>query len=172
MGIDVIPSALHMCLWPYHINWGLHPSSVDASLDIPGRSHNFPFFHARKALLVGHWVTALPLFSCGIHFISPLTEVVLHGMGLVHLLHVWWLAIHKGTPTSDVMRRSWFQWRMCDLLCWFITLYKGLSVVIWCATSQVSSSHLSLIFLFPLKASTFTSTRWPGFKFTVLIFLL
>ena len=33
-------------------------------------------------------------------------------------------------------------------------------------TSQVSSSHLSLIFLFPFQASAFTSTRSPGFKFT------
>ena len=30
---------------------------------------------------------------------------------------------------------------------------------------------LSLIFLFPLKASAFTSTRSPGFKFTAPIFL-
>ena len=39
------------------------------------------------------------------------------------------------------------------------------------STSQVSSSHLSLIFLFPFQASTFTSTRSPGFKFTAPIFL-
>ena len=39
--------------------------------------------------------------------------------------------------------------------------------MIWHTTSQVSSSHLSLMFLFPLKASAFTSTRSPGFKFTV-----
>ena len=39
-----------------------------------------------------------------------------------------------------------------------------------CTTSQVSSSHLSLIFLFPFQASTFTSTRLPGFKFTVHLF--
>ena len=35
----------------------------------------------------------------------------------------------------------------------------------------ISSSHLSLIFLFPFQASAFTSTRLPGFKFTALIFL-
>ena len=56
-------------------------------VDIHSRSHNFPFFHPREALLVGCWVTTLPLFSCGIHFFSPLTEVVLHGVGLVHLSH-------------------------------------------------------------------------------------
>ena len=125
MGIDIIPSTLHTCsfrgLQPHHITWGLHPSSVDTLVDVHGRSHNFLFFHPREALLVGHWVTTLPLFSCGIHFISPLTEVVLHGVGLVHLSCVWWLPMYKGTPTSDTMK-SWFWWRMCDLPCWFITL--------------------------------------------------
>ena len=57
-----------------------------------GRCHdpscNFPFFHPREALLVGHWVTALPSFSCGIPLSSPPMEVVLHGVGLVHLSHV------------------------------------------------------------------------------------
>ena len=36
---------------------------------------------------------------------------------------------------------------------------------------MVSSSHLSLIFLFPLEASAFTSTRSPVFKFMAPIFL-
>ena len=91
--------------------------------------------HPRDFLLVGHCVTALPLFS-------------------------------------DMMRRSQFQCRTCDFLCWLVTSYEGMSVIIWCTTSQVSFSHLSLIFLFPLKASAFTSTRSPGFKFTAPIFLL
>ena len=68
MGIDVIPSALCTCsfwgLQPHHITCGLHPSSVDAMVDVHGRSCNFPFFHPREALLVGHQVTALPLSSC------------------------------------------------------------------------------------------------------------
>ena len=174
MGIVIIPFTLHTCsfqgLQPHHITWGLHPSSVDALVDIHGRSHNFPFIHPREALLVSCWVTALPLFSCGIHFTSPLTELVLHEVGLVHLSHAWWLPIHKGTPTSDAMRRSQLQWRTHDFPCWFVTLKEGMSVMIWCTTSQVSSSYLSLIFLFPLKASAFTSMRLPGFKFTVPIF--
>ena len=87
------------------------PVFCDAPVDIHGWSHNFPFIHPREALLVGHWVTTLPLFSCGIHFISPPTEVFLHGVGLVHLSHAWWLPLHKGMPTCDVMRRSQFQWR-------------------------------------------------------------
>ena len=125
MGIDIIPSALHTCsfqgLQPHHITWGLHPSLVDALVGVHSRSHNFPFFHRREALLVGHQVTTLPLSFCGFLFLSPLTEVVLHGVGLVHLSHAWQLAIHKGTPTSDVMRGSWFWWRTHDLPCWFVT---------------------------------------------------
>ena len=91
-GIDIVPSTLHTCsfqgLQPHHVTWGLHPSSVDAPVDIHGWSHNFPFIHPREALLVGCWVTALPLFSCGVHFISPPTEVVLHGVGLAHTMRV------------------------------------------------------------------------------------
>ena len=93
MGTNIAPSTLCMCpFWGpqlHHITCGLHPSSVDALVDVHGRSHNFPFIHPREVLRVGCWVTALPLFSCGIHFIPPLTEVVLHGVGLVHLSHVW-----------------------------------------------------------------------------------
>ena len=86
------PSALCMCsfggLQPNHFTCGLHPSSVDAPVDIHDPSYNFPFFHPREALLVGHRVTALPSLSCGILFPSPPKEVVLHGVGLVHLSHV------------------------------------------------------------------------------------
>ena len=126
MGIDIVPSALCTCsfqgLQPHHITWGIYPSSVDTPVDVHGRSCNFPFFHPREALLVGQWVTTLPLFSCGILFLSPFAEVVLHGVGLVHLSHVWQLPMHKGMPISNMMRRSWFWWRTCDLPCWFITL--------------------------------------------------
>ena len=90
-------------------------------VDVHGRSHNFPFFHPKEALLVGRWVTTLPFSSCDVLFLSPLAEVVLHGVVLVHLSHVWQLPIHKGMPISDAMRRSWFQWRTHDLPCWFVT---------------------------------------------------
>ena len=115
----------HMCsFWgpqPHHLTQGLHPSSVDAPVDVHGRSCNFPLIHPRKAFLVGHWVTTLPLFSCDINFLSPLVEVVLHGVGLVHLSHAWWMPIHKGMLTSDAMSRSWFQCRTHDLPFWFVT---------------------------------------------------
>ena len=74
MGIDNVPSALCTCsfqgLQPNHITCGLHPSSVDAPVDVHGRSCNFPFFQPRDVLLVGHQVTALPLSSCGILFFT------------------------------------------------------------------------------------------------------
>ena len=125
MGYRHHPSALHTCsfqgLQPNHFTCGLHPSSVDALVDVHDPSCKFPFFHPREALLVGHQVTTLPFFSCGILTSSPPMEVVLHGMGLVYLSCVLWLPIHKGTPTSDAMRRSQFQWRTCDCPCWFVT---------------------------------------------------
>ena len=125
MGIDVTPFTLCTCsflgLQPHHVAWGLHPSSVDALVDIHSRNHNFLFFHTREALLVGSWVTALPLFSCDVLSLSPLAEVVLHGVGLVHLSHAWQLPIYKGIPISDVTTRSQFWWRTHDLLCWFVT---------------------------------------------------
>ena len=88
----IIPSALctcsFQCLQPHQVTCGLHPSSVDAPVDVHGRSCTFPFFHPREALLVGCWVTTLPLSSGGILFLSPLTEIVMHGVGLGHLSHV------------------------------------------------------------------------------------
>ena len=47
----------------------------------PQQKPQLPILHPREALLVGHWVTALPLSSSGILFLSPLAEVVLHGVG-------------------------------------------------------------------------------------------
>ena len=86
------PSALCTCssrgLQPNHLTCGLHLSSVDAPVDIHDPSRNFPFFHPWEAFLVGHRVTALPSCSCGIIFSSPPREVVLQGVGLVHLSHV------------------------------------------------------------------------------------
>ena len=91
----------------------------------PWQKLQLPVFHPREALLVGHWVTTLPLSSCGILFLSALTEVVLHGVGLVHLSHVRQLPIHKGMPISDVMGRSWFQWKTCYLPCWVHHFIRG-----------------------------------------------
>ena len=83
------PSALHTCssrgLQPNHFTRGLHPSSVDAPVDIHDPSCNFPFFHPWEAFLVGRRVTALPSCSSGIIFSLPPREVVLQEVGLVHL---------------------------------------------------------------------------------------
>ena len=125
MGYRCHPSVLHTCsfqgLQPSHFTCGFHPSSVDAPVDVHGPSHNFLFFHPREALLVGHWVTALPSFFCGIPSSPPAMKVVLHGVVLVHLLHLRQLPIHKGMPTFDATRRSQFWWRTHDCPCWFVT---------------------------------------------------
>ena len=78
------PSALHTCssrgALPKHLTRGLHPSSVDALVDIHNPSHNFPYFHPWEAFLEGHWVTALPFCSCGVISASPPEEVVFEGL--------------------------------------------------------------------------------------------
>ena len=73
---------------PKHLTQGLHPSSVDTPVDIHDPSCNFPYFHPWEAFLVGRQVTALPFCSCGIISASPPEEVVLQGVGLVHLSRV------------------------------------------------------------------------------------
>ena len=94
MGSNVIPSAKctwssrHLCL--LHITWSLHPPSVDAPVDVHSRSCNFPLIHPREVLLAGHWVTAQPLFSCGVILPSLPLEVGLCRVGLAHV----WLAMH------------------------------------------------------------------------------
>ena len=104
-----------------HYLWS-SPILCGCSVRCPWQKLQLPIFPPREALLVGHQVTDLPLSSCGILFLSPLTEVVLCGVGLVHLSHVWQLPIHKGMPISNAMRRSQFWWRTHDLPCWFVTL--------------------------------------------------
>ena len=93
IGSDVIPSA--KCIWYgrcshlLHITWSLHPSSVDALVDIHSRSHNFLLIHPREVLLPGCWVTTQPPCSHGVILLSLPLEVGLTGMGLVHLSHAW-----------------------------------------------------------------------------------
>ena len=92
--------------WLLHITWNLHPSSVDAPVDIHGRSHSFPFIHPREVFLTWCWVIARSLSSCGTVSLSLPLGVGLTGVGLVHLSHTWWTPAHKGTPASDAMSRS------------------------------------------------------------------
>ena len=171
---DIYPSAKHT--WscrhplPLHITWSHHLSTVDALADIHGRICSFLLIHPREVLLAWCWVITRPLSSHGIISLSLPLGVGLTGVGLVHLSYAQQTPSHKGMPISDMTRRSWLWCRMCDCLCWSVTLYKGMSVTIWCTTPQGFSSHLSLIFLFPWKASAFTMTRSPGFKSTVPIF--
>ena len=86
------PSALCTCpsrgLQPKHFTWSLHPSSVDALVDVHDPSDNFPYFHPWEAFLVDCRVAPLPFCSCGIIPATPPKEVVLQGVGLVHLSYV------------------------------------------------------------------------------------
>ena len=143
---------------------------MDAPVDVHRRSHNFLLIHPRGVWLDWHWVFARPLSTCGVILLSLPLGVGWTGVGLVYWSHAWQTPTHKETPVSDAMRRSQFQWRMHDYLHWSITLKEGTSVMIWLATLHASSSHLSLIFLFPLKASAYTKTRSPGFRFAAPIF--
>ena len=156
---------------PLHISWSLHPSSVDALVDIHRRSHNFPLIHPREVLLAWCWVITRPLSTHGIFSLSLPLGVGLTGVGLVHQSHAWWTPTHKGMSSlwcnekkSIAVEDAW----LSALVCHFIG--GDVCHAIWCTTSHVSSSYLSLIFLFPLKASAFTKTRSPGFSSMAPIF--
>ena len=152
------------CPCPPHITWNLHPSLVDAPVDIYGKSHSFPFIHPREVFLAWHWVITRPSSSCGIVLLSLPLGVGLTEVELVHLSHTWQTPTHKEAPASDATRRSRLQCRMCEFSCWSFTSYEGTSVIIWCTTSWGLSSYLSLIFFFPWKVSALTKLRSPGFK--------
>ena len=117
---NVYPSTKHM--WscrhplPLHATWSLHPSVVDALVDVHGRSHSFPLIHPREVFLTQCWVIARPLSFCGIVLLSLHPGVGLTGVGLVHLSNDWQTPTHKGTPVSDVMMRSQLWCRTCDCL--------------------------------------------------------
>ena len=156
----------------YTLLENLHQFSVHTPVDVHGRSHSFPFIHPREAFLAWHWVIARPSSSCGIVLLSLPLGVGLTGVGLVHPSHTCWTPTHKGTPASDPMRRSQLWCRMHEFPCRFFTSYEGVSVAIWNTTSWGLSSHLSMIFLFPWKASALTRSRLPGFKPMVSVFQL
>ena len=178
--VNICPST--KCMWafspfcqgrhpqPLHITQNLHPPSVDALVDVHGRSHSFPFIHPRGVFLAWCWMIARPLSSFGAVLLSFPLEVGLTGVGLVHLSHTWQIPMHKGTPASDMTRRSQLQCKVHEFPCWAFNLYEGMSVMIWCITLWGLSSHLSMIFLFPWKASALTKMRLPGFKPMVPIF--
>ena len=174
LGWDIYPSAkcTQSCRLscPLHTTWSLHLSSVDNLADIHRRSSSFPLIHPREVFLAWCWVIARPLSSHGVFSLSFPLGVGLTWVGLVHLSHAWQTPTHKGTSVSDITRRCQLQWRMHDCPHRSVTSYEGMSVVIWCTTSQGFSSNLSLISLFPLKVSALTKTRSPGFKSTVPIF--
>ena len=106
---------------PLHVTWSLHPSSVDALADVHSRNCSFPLIQPREVCLAWCWMIAWPLFSCGVFSLSLPLGVGLTGVGLVHLSCAWQTPTHKGTPVSDMMRRSLLQWRIHDCPHWSIT---------------------------------------------------
>ena len=151
-GWDIYPSA--KCIWscrhscPLHIIWSLHPSSVDALVDVHGRSHSFPFIHPREVFLAWCWVIGRPPSPHGIVSLSLPLGVDLTRLGLSH---TWQTPTNKGMPASDLTRMSQLQCRTHDCLHWSVTSYEGTSVAIWQTTSWGLSSHLSLNLPLPLK---------------------
>ena len=146
-----------------HITWNIHLSSVHAPVDVPGRSLSFPFIHSRVLFLAWCWVITRPLSSCGVVSVtSPRSRLDWGGSGTSILYLV--TPAHMGTPASDAKRSSQLLCRMCECSCWSFTSYVRMSVTIWHTTSWGLSSHLSLIFFFPWKASALSRTRSPGFK--------
>ena len=66
---------------PLHITWSLHLSSVDAPVDVHGRSHSFPLIHPREVFLAWHWVDIRPPSSCCVVLLSLPLGVGLTGVG-------------------------------------------------------------------------------------------
>ena len=128
---------------PLHITWSLHPSSVDALVDVHRRSHSFPLIHPMEAFLAWCRVNTRPLSSCGIFLLSLSLGVGLTGEGLVYLSCAWWTSTHKGMPVSDAMRRSQLQWRTCDC----VVLANHF---IWEDVCWNLMHHLTRVFLLPV----------------------
>ena len=171
MGWDVYPSTKcmqsckHPC--PLHITWNLHLSwmlqlmsmgeVVASNLSTPGSLPSLMLGDSQTITCLWHSLAVIP----------PGSRLNWGGAGTSHTGKT---PTHKGMPASDAMRRRQLQCRAHYCPCWSVTSYKGMSFAIWCTTSWGLSSHLSSIFLFPLKASASTRTRSPGFKSMVPIF--
>ena len=104
-----------------HYTWTLHPSSVDAPVEVHRRSHSFPFIHPREVFLAWCWVIARLLSSCDVALPSLPPGIGLTGVGLVHLFHTWQTPMHKGIPASDAMKRGQLWCRMHEFPCWPFT---------------------------------------------------
>ena len=134
---------------------------------------HFPLFHPREALLVGHWVTALQFSSCAILFSSPLTEVFLHGVGLVHLSCVWQAAHTQGNANLWCNEKKSVSVEDLSPSCIGSSLCKR-----ECQPWFDTPPPKSLLPTYP-RSSSFLSKHLPslvpghqGFKFTAPIFLL
>ena len=147
MGIDIMPSALWTCsfwsLQPNHFTCGLHPSLVDTPVDVYGISHNFPFFHPREALLVGHQVTTLPLFSCSILFFITSDRGSLAWGGAGTPVPCMMAAHTQGNANLWHDEKKLVSVEDCDHLCWFVTSKEG-------TISHDLTHHLPSLFFPPI----------------------
>ena len=144
-----------------HSSWHLH-----------GRSHSFPFIHPREVFLAWHWVIARLSSSCGIVLLShpPGSRLNCGGAGTSapYLADAYaqgntcfW---HYEEEPAMQCRSTWIPMLV------FHFIWGDVCHMIWCTILWGLSSHLSLIFLFPWKASALTRMRSPGFKPTVHLF--
>ena len=169
MGIDIIPLP-YVCV-PLDVCSQITlpvvftKSSVDAPVDIHDPSHNFPFFYPWEASLVGHQVTALPSCSCGVISSSPPKEVVLQGVGTGTPLPCMMVAHTQGNANlwHDEKKLVSVEDLWPSVLVHHFVRGHVSHNLLW-HPPKSSSSHLSLIFLFPFQASTFTSTQVARFQ--------
>ena len=117
-----------------YTTWNIHLSSVDASVDVHGRSLSFPFIHPRVLFLAWCWVITRPLSSWGVVSVtSPGSRLDWGGSGtsIPYLV----TPAHMGTAASDAKRSSQLLCRMCECPFWSFTSYARMSVTIWHTTS-------------------------------------
>ena len=139
MGWDIYPST--KCMWycrhplPLHVTWSLNLSSVDALVDIHGRSHNFPLIHpmgSLPGLMLGDHQTTIFLWH-SLTVTPPGSRLYWGGAGTSVPC---FMDIHTQRNTSFWCdEESQLQCRTHDCPHWSVTSYEGISVMIWCTTS-------------------------------------
>ena len=154
-------------------------SYVDVLVDVSRRAHSSLLIHPRGVLLAWCRVGTRQSAHWGNSTISLPLEISFSRVKLVHLAHVVHTSAHGGMllSTSQVMRRSQLQWRICDGPCSSSKIYEGASFVAWCPTVCGASSHRTLIPLFPpiwvcLHQDKIARLQWNGIDPTITIMLL
>ena len=123
------------------------PPSVDAPVDVHGRSHNLPLIHPREVLLAGCWMTTWPLLSCGIITSSLPAEVGLHGVD-------WYICSMHDRHLNTRECQPLMQWEEVGFSGGCMTIHLGLSL---CRRGCLSWSdvppHMSPLPTYPWSSS-------------------